>query len=185
VPLNCPEGRYREQLREFLEEQARERERKYERDRKRRYRAVREREAYIISCAFSGSSRASDLRMLTAHVILKRLHPQVMATLTFPERTGEDRRRQETLAFLRRWWPEGKWVVAFERHRSGRLHAHALAETPGREVRRLSMMDAWQVDTGGYARVEQVRDQEQAAAYIGKYIVKEEDGELQFGEGLA
>jgi hypothetical protein len=43
------------------------------------------------------------------------------------------------------------------------------------------MMDAWEVESGGYARVEAVRSPMQAAAYLLKYVTKEEQVELELG----
>jgi hypothetical protein len=97
-------------------------------------------------------------------------------TLTWPVTVGEERRRWQAVEFLRRWLKGGRWVLAWERHRDGRLHAHVLAEDPG--VRRLSMVDAWEVESGGYARVEAVRNPMQAAAYLLKYVTKGEQVEL-------
>jgi hypothetical protein len=91
-------------------------------------------------------------------------------TLTWPTTVGEDRRRWQAVSFVRRWLRGAKWVLAWERHRDGRLHAHVLAEDPG--VRRLSMMDAWEVESGGYARVEVLRSPMQAAGYLLKYVTK-------------
>jgi hypothetical protein len=91
-------------------------------------------------------------------------------TLTWPVCVGEDRRRWQAEHFLRKWLA-GKWVAAWERHMDGRLHCHVLAEDSG-GLRRLSMMDAWEVESGGYARVEEVRDVMAAALYIGKYMLK-------------
>lgn len=148
-----------------------------------------ERERYIRNCAFTGEGMASTVRQLTAHKILEWLdhgRPWLMLTYTFPEQFGSDERRRFAVRDMTGRWigkRGGKVVLGYERHRSGKLHAHALAEDPG--IRRLSMMDAWTVETGGYMRCAVVQSREDAAAYVAKYIVKGEQGELEFLDAVS
>lgn len=140
-------------------------------------------ERYIIDCAYSGAAQEEHVGTLTAQLISSRLDPNLMITLTFPAQVGEDRRRFEVLGFLRKWLKSGRYAVAFERHRSGKLHAHAVAQEEG--VRRLSMKDAWEVESGGWGRVELVQDRNAAVSYVAKYITKQDQGELEFGWGVS
>ena len=74
-------------------------------------------------------------------------------------------------------------VVAVERQKSGRVHLHALIAGVGNE-RRLTWMDVWERldEATGFARVEEVQDQDRAARYVAKYVAKE--GELDFSRNL-
>ena len=143
--------------------------------------------AYAESCEHTGRRLREKVHQATAEMIRERLQPNIMATLTFPVDTrSPDRRRWYIGHFLRTWLRRGQYVYAVEPHKSGLLHAHAVANQPG--LRRLSMHDAWHVETGGFALVEQVRDGEASiqhlTGYILKYITRGDQGELEFGDRL-
>lgn len=147
-------------------------------EQKRRSRFVTERERYVRDCAYTGQGERSGVAFVTAAVITSYVRAELFGTLTFPATFGDDeRRRSASRAHVGRWFPS-RWVMAYERHKSGLLHAHLVAADDG--GRRRSFTDAWRIETGGFARLEAVRSAEQVTDYVAKYIVKGEQGELYF-----
>lgn len=153
----------------------------------RRRRWQRDLTAYAASCEHTGKRLREKVHAATADMIRERLQPNIMATLTFPaSKKSADRRRWFAGNFLRTWLRRGQYVYTVEPHKSGLLHAHAVANEPG--IRRLSMHDAWHVETGGFAFIEPVQDGEAATrhvtAYILKYITRGDQGELELGRNF-
>jgi len=82
---------------------------------------------------------------------------------------------------LRGHWPHQRargrenyvWVLGIEPHRTGRLHAHALIKFPDTfgEVRLSEGWELWK-DWHGLARLEPPRGQDDAVAYVSKYVIK-------------
>lgn len=155
---------------------------------KRDARLSRSREGYIRECAFTGEARRTLIKNLTSALIMSKLRVDLLGTLTFPPLWSDEARRTAVLSFCRKWFRHGRYCVGWERHQSGKLHAHVIAEDVvddrGQGLRRLSFVDAWHVETRGMARLEAVRSQEDAANYVSKYITKGDQGELEFGEGV-
>src|SRR5579864_3121213 len=118
-----------------------------------------------------------------AEMVVELVQPNLYGTFTFPPVFPEGLRRQRCRSFLGYYFRGGIWALAFEHHQKGDLHAHWVARDA---VRRLSMMDAWTVSTGGYARIYAVslQDQGRVSQYVAKYLTKEQADALEFGSGV-
>lgn len=65
------------------------------------------------------------------------------------------------------------WVVGIERHRSRRIHLHALLKYPV-DLGDMSRRTGWSIwyDLHGRARLERPRSQGDVAGYVSKYVAK-------------
>jgi hypothetical protein len=148
----------------------------------RRARFVREQEDYIRSCGLVNEGRVQE--EWTRFVLAMMPPITFMGLFTFPEGFGGTDRRSWTLHhFLEGWCGQGHYLAAQEPHASGDVHFHVVG---AEQVRRLSVMDAWKVETrGGLAWVQVPRHAEDAVGYCVKYVSKgylSGQSELRLGE---
>lgn len=122
-------------------------------------------------------------------------------THTWPKPTGAERRRKDFNYWIRelnrrqdglglgRWWHRepgrARFVLAWEPHRSGAIHCHALVAAPYLlQVGRVRWKEKWHEFTGGQARVYATESQSAVRTYCSKsYVAK--DGELELSPNIA
>jgi hypothetical protein len=139
--------------------------------------------ALIENSTLGATAMARMAERSLAEMVVDLVQPNLYGTFTFPAVFPEGLRRRRCRSFLGWWFRGGIWALAFEYHKKGDLHAHWVARDV---VRRLSMMDAWTVSTGGYARIYPVslQDQGRVSQYVAKYLTKEQADAVEFGPGV-